>query len=399
MRRDPIVIAGGGIGGLAAAIALARTGFQVTVLERAPHYQEIGAGIQLGPNAFHAFDHLGLGDAARSIAVFVDQLRLMDAISAEEITKIDLTSYFRRRFGNPYAVVHRGDLHGIFLRACEADSNITLRTDCDVMGYDQDGASVSARLKSGERVRGCLLIGADGLRSRIRQQTVNDGPPRIAGHTTYRSVIPTEQMPEDLRWNAATLWAGAKCHLVHYPLSGWKVFNLAITCHNDPLEAFAAKPVTHEEVLEHFRDIHPRAKAIIYHGRDWKAWVTCDRDPTDRWVDGRVALLGDAAHPMLQYFAQGACMALEDAVCLADLLGAMPDDFEHALEKYRDVRLLRTARVQLQARELGTHVYHPAGVHALLRNQLMREISLEKFCDNLSWLYESPFPERTGVAA
>ena len=300
MREDPIIIAGGGIGGLAAAIALASKGFQVTVLERASRYQEIGAGIQLGPNAFHAFDRLGLGDAARSIAVFIDQLRLMDAISAEEISHIDLTSYFRRRFGNPYAVVHRGDLHGIFVRVCEAHPNVALRTDCDVVGYEQNGAQATAVLKSGERITGSLLIGADGLRSRIRQQMVGDGAPRIAGHTTYRSVIPTEQMPEDLRWNAATLWAGAKCHLVHYPLSGWKVFNLAITCHNDPAEAFAAKPVTHDEVLEGFRDIHPRAKAIIHHGKDWKAWVTSDRDPTDRWIDGRVVLLGDAAHPMLR---------------------------------------------------------------------------------------------------
>nr|WP_233286942.1 FAD-dependent monooxygenase [Bradyrhizobium oropedii] len=160
----------------------------------------------------------------------------------------------------------------------------------------------------------------------------------------------------------------------------------------DPAEAFAARPVTHDEVLEGFRDVHPRAKAIIHHGKDWKAWVTCDRDPIERWVDGRAVLLGDAAHPMLQYFAQGACMALEDAVWLAELLGDTPDAVEQALEKYRQVRLLRTARVQLQARELGTHVYHPAGVHALLRNQFMRETSLEQFCDRLAWLYGSPFP-------
>jgi salicylate hydroxylase len=223
---------------------------------------------------------------------------------------------------------------------------------------------------------------------------VNDGPPRVAGHTTYRSVIPTEQMPEDLRWNAATLWAGAKCHLVHYPLSGWKVFNLAITCHNDPTEAFAAKPVTHDEVMEGFKEIHPRAKAIIHHGKDWKAWVTCDRNPIERWVDGRVALLGDAAHPTLQYFAQGACMALEDAVCLAEKLHDRPDHAEEALEDYRAERLLRTARIQLQSRELGDHVYHPSGVHALLRNQMMRDMNFDKFCDNLAWLYESPFETR-----
>jgi len=394
MRDDPVIVAGGGIGGLATALALAQKQFRVVVLERAPHYQEIGAGIQLGPNAFHAFDRLKLGDAARSIAVFIDKLRLMDAITAEEITHVDLTERFRKRFGNPYAVVHRGDLHGILVKACEAEPGIELRTDCDVVGYEQNGSRASAMLSSGEQVSGRALIGADGLRSRIRQKMVNDGPPRVAGHTTYRSVIPTEQMPEDLRWNAATLWAGAKCHLVHYPLSGWKVFNLAITCHNDPPEAFAAKPVTHDEVMEGFKDIHPQAKAIIHHGKDWKAWVTCDRNPIERWVDGRVALLGDAAHPTLQYFAQGACMALEDAVCLAEKLHNRPDDTEAALQDYRSERLLRTARIQLQSRELGDHVYHPSGVHALLRNQMMRDMNFEKFCDNLAWLYESPFENR-----
>lgn len=394
MLSDPIIVAGGGIGGLATALALAHRGFRVIVLERAARYEEIGAGIQLGPNAFHAFDRLKLGDAARSIAVFIDKLRLMDAITAEEITHVDLTERFRKRFGNPYAVVHRGDLHGILVRACQAEAGIELRTDCDVVGYAQDGGRASALLPSGERVSGRALIGADGLRSRIRKQMVNDGPARVAGHTTYRSVIPTEQMPEDLRWNAATLWAGAKCHLVHYPLSGWKVFNLAITFHNDPPEAFAAKPVTHDEVMEGFKEIHPRAKAIIHHGKDWKAWVTCDRNPIEHWVDGRVALLGDAAHPTLQYFAQGACMALEDAVCLAEKLHDRPDHTEAALQDYRSARLLRTARIQLQSRELGDHVYHPSGVHALLRNQMMRDMNFEKFCDNLAWLYESPFENR-----
>ena len=148
----------------------------------------------------------------------------------------------------------------------------------------------------------------------------------MSGHTTYRSVIPTEQMPEDLRWNAATLWAGPKCHLVHYPLSGWKVFNLVVTCHNDAPEPVAGKPVSDEEVMRGFAHIHPRAQEIIRHGKNWKLWVLCDRDPVERWIDGRVALLGDAAHPMLQYFAQGACMALEDAVCLSHMLASYPDD-------------------------------------------------------------------------
>ena len=183
---------------------------------------------------------------------------------------------------------------------------------------------MTARLASGDRVTGSLLIGADGLWSNVRKQVTGDGPPRVSGHTTYRSVIPTEQMPEDLRWNAATLWAGPKCHIVHYPLSGWKVFNLVVTYHNDAPEPVAGKPVSEEEVMQGFAHVHPRAQNIIRHGKNWKLWVLCDRDPTERWVDGRVALLGDAAHPMLQYFAQGACQAMEDAVCLSHMLGSHP---------------------------------------------------------------------------
>ena len=213
MDTRPVLIAGGGIGGLATALGLAQKGIRSILLEKASQLGEIGAGIQLGPNAFHAFDYLGVGEAARSMAVYIDQLRLMDALTAEEITHVDLGDAFRARFRNPYAVVHRGDLHGVFLRACQSHELIDLRVSSEVAGYDQDGSSVTARLANSERVTGRLLIGADGLWSNVRKQVVADGPPRVSGHTTYRSVIPTEQMPEDLRWNAATLWAGPKCHI------------------------------------------------------------------------------------------------------------------------------------------------------------------------------------------
>jgi 2-polyprenyl-6-methoxyphenol hydroxylase-like FAD-dependent oxidoreductase len=283
--------------------------------------------------------------------------------------------------------VHRGDLHGVFLKACRDNSEIELRVKSEVVSYEQDEAGVTARLASGEAVTGALLVGADGLWSNVRRQVVGDGPPRVSGHTTYRSVIPTEQMPEDLRWNAATLWAGPKCHIVHYPLSGWKVFNLVVTYHNDAPEPVAGKPVSHEEVLKGFQHVHPRAQDIIRHGKDWKLWVLCDRNPVERWVDGRVALLGDAAHPMLQYFAQGAAMAMEDAVCLAHMVASHPGEVETALERYRQQRLLRTARVQLQSRAIGEHIYHPANAHALLRNATLRAMSPADIYDNLAWLY------------
>ncbi len=386
MDARPVLIAGGGIGGLAAALGLAQKGIRSILLEKASQLGEIGAGIQLGPNAFHAFDYLGVGEAARGMAVYIDQLRLMDALTAEEITHVDLGNAFRARFRNPYAVVHRGDLHGVFLRACESHELIELRVSSEVAGYEQDGSSVTARLANGERITGRLLIGADGLWSNVRKQVVADGPPLVSGHTTYRSVIPTEQMPEDLRWNAATLWAGPKCHIVHYPLSGWKVFNLVVTYHNDAPEPVAGKPVSDEEVMQGFGHVHERAKEIIRHGSNWRLWVLCDRDPVERWVDGRVALLGDAAHPMLQYFAQGACQAMEDAVCLSYMLAAH-DDHAAALEAYRAQRFLRTAKVQLMSRAIGEHIYHASGGHARLRNAIMGAKTSEEWYGDLAWLY------------
>lgn len=390
MTTDRILIAGGGIGGLATAIGLAQKGLDVLVLEKSSQLGEIGAGIQLGPNAFHAFDYLGVGETARQMAVYIDNLRLMDALTGVEITRIPLGDAFRARMGNPYAVVHRGDLHGVFLKACQAHPKVELRTSSGVEGYEQDDTGVRAVLADGSRVEGRILIGADGLWSNIRKQMLQDGPPRVSGHTTYRSVIPTEEMPEDLRWNAATLWAGPKCHIVHYPLQGWKTFNLVVTYHNDAPEPVAGKPVSREEVRRGFEHVAPVARQIIDKADDWKLWVLCDRDPVMNWTDDKVALLGDAAHPMLQYFAQGACMAMEDAVSLSHLMGERGfDGIEQTLVDYQNSRRLRAARVQLQSREIGQHVYHPAGAHAELRNAVMSARSPEEWYDQIDWLYGS----------
>ena len=386
-KGRPLLITGGGIGGLAAAVGLARKGYKSIVLERAAQLGEIGAGIQLGPNAFHAFDYLGIGDQARKMAVYIDQLRLMDAMTGEDIATIPLDEPFRQRFKNPYAVIHRGDLHGVFLRACRENPLIELRTSAEVVGYEDAADETRAVLKSGEKVVGAGLIGADGLWSRVRAQLVGDGAPRVTGHTTYRSVIPTEEMPEDLRWNAATLWAGPKCHIVHYPLSSWKLFNLVVTYHNDAPAPVAGQPVAAEEVLRGFQHVAPRARRIIEHGRDWRLWVLCDRDPILNWTSGRVTLLGDAAHPTLQYMAQGACMAMEDGVCLSHEVDAANGDLATAFEEYRKKRVHRTARIQIQSRLIGDHIYHPAGGHAALRNAMMRSMSPRDYYDSLQWLY------------
>jgi salicylate hydroxylase len=205
-------------------------------------------------------------------------------------------------------------------------------------------------------------------------------------------------MPEELRWNAATLWAGPKCHIVHYPLSGWKTFNLVVTCHNDAPEPVAGLPVPDADVLSAFSHVHPRAQDIIRHGLNWKLWVLCDRDPVGNWTDGRVALLGDAAHPTLQYLAQGACMAMEDGVCLSIEMAARPDDPEAALVAYQNRRRVRTARIQLTSREIGDHIYHPSGVHAALRNSIMSAKTNEQWYEALDWLYGAQHSDAAAAA-
>lgn len=385
---DPILIAGGGIGGLAAAAAMAGKGMASVVLEQASTMAEIGAGIQIGPNGFHCFDALGIGAQMRETAVFVDALRLLDAKTAEEITRIPLDAPFRAHFGNPYAVVHRAELHALLLARCVDSGLVDLRTNATATGYSQDGTSATLHLRGGDAVTGRALIAAEGLRSPIRAQMVGDGAPVVSGHTTYRSVIARDAMPEDLRMNAATLWAGPKCHIVHYPLKGGTVFNLVVTYHRDALEAVSGKSVTNAEVAEGFEHVHPSARAVIEHGRDWKQWVLCDREPISQWTDGRVALLGDAAHPMLQYFAQGACMAMEDGVALAFALEAS-EDVDAALIHYQNMRATRTARVQMNSRLIGDYIYHPDDAKAAVRDEIMQGMSAQDWYDKLTWIYGS----------
>ena len=385
--QNRFIIVGGGIGGLATALGLAKHGVRSIVLEKAPKLGEIGAGIQLGPNAFHGFDYLGVGDKARKMSVYIDDLILMDAINGDEITRIELGDKFRNRFKNPYAVVHRGDLHGVFLNACKENNLIEMSTSTNIISYEQNSDGVFAISDDGNKINGIALIGAEGLWSKIRAQLVGDGPPKVSGHTTYRSVIPIDQMPEELRWNAATLWAGPKCHIVHSPIHGGKSFNLVVTYHNDALEPVAGKQVPKDVVRKGFEHVNSIAKQIIEKGKDWKLWVLCDRDPVTNWVDGKVAVLGDAAHPMLQYLAQGACMAIEDAVCLSEEVNNEKENIEQALINYQNKRMLRTARVQLHSREIGKHVYHADGVHALLRNQIMKSKSQDDWYNDIEWLY------------
>ena len=381
----PVLIAGGGIGGLAAALALARRGYAVKVLEQSAQLGEIGAGIQLGPNAFSAFDALGIGERARSRAVYTDHLIMMDAVDESEVASVAVGEAFRKRFGNPYAVSHRADLHQSLLEAVRENDHVELLTSERVDRVEQEADAVIATDQHGRAHRGAALIGCDGVKSNVRQQFVNDAV-RVSGHVVYRAVADARDFPADLKLNAPCLWAGPDCHLVHYPLRGGEQYNVVVTFHSRKAEEWGVTDGSREEVMTYFTGIGPRPRRLLDMPKSWRRWATADREPIGRWSFGRVTLLGDAAHPMLQYLAQGACMAIEDAVTLGEALGAEGGDFERAFARYEGARVARTARVVLMTREMG-RIYHAKGVERLVRNDLWRARTPERYYDSLEWLY------------
>ncbi len=381
----PVLIAGGGIGGLAAALALVRRGFAVKVLEQSPELGEIGAGIQLGPNAFAALDALGVGEKARGRAVYTDYMVMHDAIDEYRIGMIPTGEAFRARFGNPYAVIHRMDVHGSLLEGVRESGRVEFLTSTRVERVEQDESGVTVFDRQGQTHRGVALIGADGVKSVVRQQYVGD-PARVTGHVVYRAVVDRAEFPADLRWNAASIWVGPNCHLVHYPLRGGEQYNVVVTFHSRKQEEWSVTDGSAEEVRSYFGDVCPKARQLIDLPKSWRRWATADRDPIDRWSFGSATLLGDAAHPTTQYMAQGACMALEDAVTLGEALRETGDDFAAAFDLYQRSRVARTARIVLSSREMG-RLYHAKGVERLVRNDFWKGRTPERFYDALEWLY------------
>ncbi len=383
----PVLVAGGGIGGLAAALALVNQGFRVQVFEQAPEIGEIGAGIQLGPNAFHAFDALGVGPQARARAVYTDYMVMHDAVDESLVGKIETGEAFRQRFGNPYAVIHRADVHLSLLEGAQASGQVEFYTHTRIETIEQDEAAgtVTAIDQNGKRWVGQALIGADGVKSVVRQQYVND-PHRVTGHVVYRAVVDKADFPKDLQWNAASLWAGPKCHLVHYPLRGGEQYNVVVTFHSRQQEHWGVTEGSKEEVESYFQGIAPKARQLIELPKSWKRWATADKEPIENWVFGRVTILGDAAHPTTQYMAQGACMAMEDAVTLGEALRVTGKDWAAALVLYQKNRVARTGRIVLSSREMG-RIYHATGVERLIRNQMWKNRPQQRFYDAMEWLY------------
>jgi 2-polyprenyl-6-methoxyphenol hydroxylase-like FAD-dependent oxidoreductase len=384
--KRPVLVTGGGIGGLAAALALVREGYQVRVIEQSPQMEEIGAGIQLSPNAFAACDALGVGDNLRARAVYTDEMVMYDALDGQRVASISLGEKFRARFSNPYAVIHRADIHAALLegvQACSTQIEFVTATRINKVEQDPDGVTlVDAK---GGRHEGQAVIGADGVRSVVRQQYMGDSI-RVSGHVVYRAVIDAADFPAKWNLTAPCLWAGPNFHLVHYPLKSGDKFNLAATFHSEEAEEWGNRPGDPAELLRYFEPACADVREILSVPRTWARWSTADRDPIERWTFGRATLLGDAAHPMVQYLAQGACMACEDAVALGLALRREGHDWQRGLALYERSRVARTARVVLSAREMG-RFYHAKGVERLVRNDMWRGRSQESFYSALDWLY------------
>ncbi len=386
----PYIIIGGGIGGLACALALARKGLRSLLLEQAAEFGEIGAGIQLGPNVFRMFEKLGVTERVRKLAVFPEYLMMRDTITTEIVTRINLDETFLARFKHPYAVIHRADLHSALLEACgEYSEFITMKTSQKVSDIDDKGSHVSVRTETGETYDGQALVGADGLWSIVRQKIVGDGKPVVSGHVTYRAVLPTSEMPEELRAWAMILWAGEKTHLVQYPMRGGELYNLVAVFHSNKFaegwDAFGDPAELHERFA---RTCEP-VRTLLGKIESWRMWVLCDRPPIRDWSQGNITLLGDAAHPMLQYLAQGANMAIEDAVCLAHKLELAKGDNPNAFLAYQQERYLRTARVQLMAKLYG-EAYHASNATRDLRNAVLGARTQKEAMESMAWLYDPP---------
>lgn len=387
-----MIIAGGGIGGLAAALALARKGFRSLVLEQAPQFGEIGAGIQIAPNAWHALDALGVGQLVKKEAVFIEHLFMFDGVSGEKVIDIPLDARFARRFNNPYAVTHRADIHGSLLDGCKAlPELIELRTSTRVSGFHVDGTSVTVQTVSGDKLKGAALIGADGARSVVRDAIVGDALPASTLHKCYRAVLNIDDVPQDLRFAAATLWAAHNTHIVHYPLRGWKLFNLVATTIGKAISEGHNEVATPEEVLPQFAHYCEKPLKLMRTPKQFTRWALRYREPVERWTRGPVALLGDAAHLMLQYMAQGAAMAMEDAVCLGGCADAADGDFAKAFGEYQEKRVVRASRVHVSANSLVGMIFHvPDGLERQIRNDIYRGRSPERYYDALEWVFTPP---------
>jgi salicylate hydroxylase len=393
-----VIIAGGGIAGLTAALALTRIGLRVTVLEQAAKLEETGAGIQIGPNAARVLIALGLSERLASSVMTPLAIRVMAGGSGREIVRMPLGADAERRYGAPYWTIHRGDLQAALADAARATQDITLKLATRVEDFATHVNGLTVHARDDQRVveeRGLALIGADGVWSTLRGHLQPNHPPKFRHRTAWRALIPAEQVPDEFRQPLVHLWLGLGAHLVHYPVKAGRLINVVAIVHDDWNEYGWSAAGERTEIMRHFSGFAwaDSARALVALPERWLKWALYDRAEPFRGGAGPVTLIGDAAHPMLPFLAQGAGMAIEDAAVVADMLGKYRDDPADALRAYEGARWHRTFRAQ-QASRRQSRIYGMSGPQALVRNLAMRAMGGEKLLSRYDWLYSWKPPER-----
>jgi len=386
-----IVVVGGGIGGLAAAYALARKGAQVQLLEQSAEFGEVGAGIQLGPNVVRVLESWGLGDALRGVAAFPRCLRVRNAMNGSVLGELPLGQAMVQRYGASYATIARADMHGMLLDAVRGQEGVQLHLSSEVTGVEQDSQEVRVHTAA-ETYRAQTLVGADGVWSKVRAQVVDDGPPRVTGHLAFRTLVRQADLPEQLRSQVVTAWMGRDFHVVQYPVRRGELLNVVAIVHGkvqgDPKHWDHSANAA--ELRTRLADAGKELRDLVAAIPAWRLWALSDRPPmgsASEHARGRIALLGDAAHPMRPYLAQGAGMAIEDADALAKALEAQHADVPAALQSYARQRWQRNAHVQARAIRNG-EIFH---LHGPM--QVGRDLSLKllgKKLLDVPWLYSGP---------
>ena len=380
-----VIVVGGGIGGLAAAYGIAKLGKKVTVLEQAPEFGEVGAGLQVGPNGLRALDALGVLDEVYKLAVFPRRHVFMDALDGKELSAIRFGEAFEKSFGYPYIVIHRSDLHSVLLKACQSLNTITFLTDHRLVEIEEFSGFVELRCANGQVLKGETVIGADGIRSVVRQ-LVNDAKPVASRYVAYRFTVPMSEMTINIDWDEKLTWIGPGIHLVQYPVRHKSVINQVAVFKSKSYNEETDDWGSIDELSEMFVNCCPTIQESLKFVQEGFVSKLHDIEPLEKWSTNRVTLLGDSAHAMLQYLAQGACQALEDAVCLAEKLGSNKD-IAKALQEYEQERIPRTSQVQRGARMWGEIKHAEDSATRLLRDTIMLNRSEEDYT-YLEWLYK-----------
>lgn len=388
----PIVVAGAGIGGLAAALCLARAGRRVAVLERAAAVEEIGAGLQIAPNAGRLLQQFGLGEALDAAALFPQAINIRRVDDGARLARLELTEA-RERWGSPFRLFHRADLLQVLLAAARKIDAIAIRANARVGDFEEDGGAVYLRVhgaKGLEDLEASALIGADGVRSSVRSVLISDkkDAPAYSGNTAWRAILPADDVPSTLRKNEIHAWLGPRAHVVHYPLRDGAIINAVIVIEEGGRNAPEGPPtLPGADVLRlaGFSRCANELGALIAAGTDWRRWPLYVRPPLNGWSYGAVTLLGDAAHPMLPFLAQGAAQAIEDADTLGRVfaMGAAP---AAALKAYEQARLARATKVQRASRRQGDF-YHAAAPFSLARDVAIRLLGGAGILARNRWLY------------